>query len=88
MKKIEQMQDIRIKCDMPGCGWVECVTKEQLPDWHRKPCPKCGAGEIVSDHDLEVFRYLKFLCALDEYMDPDGKMPRTKVLVDSAKVKI
>lgn len=45
-----------VKCDEPGCGWVQSLpTNEAIREWHRKPCPKCGKGEIVTDAELVLF---------------------------------
>ena len=44
-----------VYCDEPGCGWSRRVKFADIPAWHRKPCPKCGRGEVVSDGDLVMY---------------------------------
>lgn len=69
-----------VRCDEPGCNWqIEC-TREEISSWHKKPCPKCGKGEIVSDMDLVIFRLAISLEAVSkEIAEPGAKTVRVKL---------
>ena len=54
-----EIRDTAVKCDEAGCDWEQKVAWSSVPEWHLKPCPKCGKGHIVSDGDLILY------CALD-----------------------
>ena len=46
-----------VVCDT--CGWREEVeNSEATLEWHRKPCPQCGGGEIVNDAEYVTTRLL------------------------------
>lgn len=41
--------------------WIHCDTCHyefygEPPEWHSKPCPACGAENIVSDQDMAAWR--------------------------------
>ncbi len=83
----EEYQDITkavVVCDHEGCGWEQEVAPESMKEWHKKPCPKCGNGEIIDDNDLAQINLLLGLCLIQQGIDPDRKMKRGLMKVNSA----
>lgn len=78
------MRNCKVKCDQTGCGWIQDCEPALVPTWHRKPCPKCGKGEIISDRDMVIFAVNTALLQISDIVDPEGK-DRVMVQVDSAK---
>lgn len=76
-----------VMCDEPGCGWTQKCAIDDVPAWHNKPCPTCGKGVIVSDDDMVVFVMVDAAMKLTDIIDPDGKMPRTTLHIDTAKLR-
>lgn len=63
MKNIEIVRDGGIKCDNQKCDWTdETVTREQMPDWIDKPCPKCGENVLTKE---DYVRYESTMLAVD-----------------------
>lgn len=53
----ERGSRIRVCCDEPGCGWTNTVPSlEDIEQYHNQPCPKCGKGILISDHDMAVMQ--------------------------------
>jgi hypothetical protein len=77
----------KVVCDEPGCGWSEKCDFADVPKWHKKPCPKCGKGEIVSDEDMVVFGLAEAAVKITNYIDPDGKMKRQTYHVNTAPLR-
>ena len=75
-----------VKCDSVGCGWSEEIPREDIPNWHRKTCPKCGNDYIVNDAELIGFRIALALEAASKEIDPEGKSCR-EVHIDSAPLR-
>lgn len=53
----------KIKCD--DCGWTKEIEIDEIPNWHNVKCPECHKGIIVDDEDLEAFRQIKPIIALN-----------------------
>lgn len=53
-----------IICNMDDCDWQEAVALDDIWDWHHKPCPACGRGEVVDDNDLVFLKSARLLQAL------------------------
>ena len=78
------VSEATVKCDEVGCDWLAVIADENIPKWHRKPCPKCGKGYIVNDVDLVSFRLITALEAVSKEIDPEGKSLRNVRLDTSA----
>jgi len=76
-----------VHCDEAGCRWSEPVEFADVPNWHKKPCPKCGRGEIVSDADMIVFRLAEAVLTVSNDIDPEGKLPRQTYIVNTAPMR-
>ncbi len=87
MSKKCEAKECNIHCDEPGCGWSHAMDFADIPSWHKKPCPKCGKGEIISDADLVTYRMMAAIVAVSNEIDPDGKRPRVDVHVDTAVLR-
>lgn len=47
----ERMGGARVVCD--HCDFSQDVDpNDGVREWHRKPCPSCGAPNIINDEDL------------------------------------
>lgn len=57
-----------VKCDEDGCGWIE--KNARVEDWVKKPCPKCGEGEIINDAELFMLNALRVAEALSKLIAP------------------
>ncbi len=62
----------RVKCDAPGCDWTQEVEKDQMVEWHKKPCPKCGQGEIIADEELIALEMVLGLERASQRIRPNG----------------
>jgi hypothetical protein len=82
-----EIKMLAVRCDELGCGFRQEIVLAEFMGWHHKPCPECGKGEIISDHDVAVMAQVVMLKALDAFLDPGGKMPRKNVHIDSAKMR-
>ena len=51
--------DMRIHCDT-----CHHEFHGEVPAWHNKPCPKCGAPNIVDDADVRQYEGLHELAEL------------------------
>lgn len=76
-----------VHCDESGCGWTEKCDFADVPKWHKKPCPKCGRGEIVSDADMIVYRLAEAAVTVTNDIDPDGNLPLHTCHVDTAPLR-
>lgn len=76
-----------VHCDESGCGWTEKCDFADVPKWHKKPCPKCGRGVIVSDADMIVFRLAEAAVTVSNEIDPEGKLPRATYRVNTAPLR-
>ena len=72
-----------VHCDEPGCGWSRRVRFEAIPTWHRKPCPKCGKGEVVSDGDLVMYETARTMRAW--YLDMVAQVVSEGATSDAAE---
>jgi hypothetical protein len=44
-----------IRCDEPGCGWSDKVTKVvHMRAWYFAPCPECSRGEIIDEREVRI----------------------------------
>ena len=48
-----QVEKLTIKCD--SCDFKTDGTPD---DWHNKPCPECGAENIIDDKDMKIYRQI------------------------------
>ncbi|MCF7853622.1 MAG: hypothetical protein K9N51_02400 [Candidatus Pacebacteria bacterium] len=78
-----EAKECHIRCDEPGCAWEYEMDFADIPKWHKKPCPKCGNGEIISDSDMVAFRLMVAIIDASNEIDPDGKLPRVNAHVDT-----
>ena len=76
-----------IKCDESGCEWELSCEFDSIPQWHKKTCPKCRKGEIISDADLMVWYAAKSMLIASDIFVPEGKMPRVDILIDTAEMR-
>ena len=82
------MKEIIVKCDNDGCSWSRKVTEAEFKSWRNVPCPECGHKFIIDDKDMEVYKAVKVLLALNAIMSfiwPWGK--RKEVELDSIDIK-
>ena len=47
---------IRIRKMVIKCDSCDFKTEGKIEDWHNKPCPDCGAENIINDFDMELYR--------------------------------
>ena len=78
------MRKATVCCDEDGCGWEELCEREDVAQWHRKPCPKCGNGEIINDAELSILRIGLAFEALGQELYPDA--PKTTIHVDTKRL--
>ena len=83
-----QIQESAVQCDEGGCGWVQTTPWDEVQNWHKKACPKCGKGEIVNDEDLAAWHGINTLLLLDKTIDPDGKLPRADITIDTSGLRV
>ncbi len=62
----------RIRCDT-----CQHTFAGEVPEWHNKPCPQCGAPNIITDRDMEVFKLLH--AAKDVFNLLAGDIPEEQV---------
>jgi hypothetical protein len=85
------MKNMHVKCDL--CEWREPIDEvRDFKNWHHVPCPKCGALEIISDHDMQTIAASVVLQAqmmADFLLSDDPASYRTiKVQVDTKGGKL
>lgn len=73
------MTNAKVKCDEPGCGWGQGCAPDDIPQWHKKPCPQCGKGEIISDADLIMFRMVEAWESATREVAPDAPVVAYKI---------
>jgi len=83
-----QVEKFKVQCDESDCDWTQETPFSEAPNWHKKACPKCSKGEIVSDEDLAAWHGLNALLLLDEKIDPEGKLPRVDVKIDTSGLRV
>jgi len=76
-----------VQCDEKGCGWMQNIPWGEVKNWHKKACPKCGHGEIISDVDLATWHGINAMLLLDNAIDPDGKSPRVSMRLDTSGLR-
>lgn len=59
MPKALTLENLTIHCDACGHEFAG-----EIADWHNKPCPKCGAPNIVDDADVRQYEGLHGLVEL------------------------
>jgi ferredoxin-like protein FixX/ribosomal protein S27AE len=89
-ENIENPSNTHVKCDR--CGWREDVAWSNVPNWHQKPCPQCGEGEIVSNQELQLWRRYNSLIKVNDavlkLLRALGRKPKTcTVRVDTAPTR-
>lgn len=57
-------------------------------DWHHKPCPKCGKGEIINDEDVLLFRMIQGAKRASDEINKDGKYPTASIHIDSREFRM
>jgi hypothetical protein len=80
-------ENASLHCDVAPCDWSQPCEFDDIPKWHKKPCPKCGKGEIVSDADVIVCRMVQAAIAATNDIDPEGKLPRATMRVNTAMLR-
>jgi hypothetical protein len=81
------MKNCKVKCDEAGCDWIQDCSQESIPDWHRKPCPKCGKGEIINDEELAFFIVLSGAEKYCEKVFPDELAKSGFIQIDSGLLR-
>lgn len=76
-----------VKCDENNCDWKIILEIESVPEWHNKPCPSCSNGVIINDTDMSAWNTLMALKHFSAAIDPDEKMERTSVVIDTAELR-
>lgn len=74
-----QIQKVTIKCD--SCDFQD---EGSVPEWHGKPCPKCGAPDVVTDQDLEMYNNIMALASLVNSVAGDVSGHEVHAVIDSA----
>jgi hypothetical protein len=74
-----------VYCSQPGCTFRQSLRWVDIPSWHKKPCPTCGKGEIVTDKDLSTWRLLDAVIGMtaDAPPIPDGAEGVVTVRIDT-----
>ena len=54
-----QVTDTRIHCDT-----CHHEFHGEVPEWHNKACPACGAENIISDQDFEIWQGMRALMGI------------------------
>lgn len=82
MKAVSVMS-VKIKCD--SCDFIEDWNPE---DWHNKDCPNCGAENIITDSDMEMFKAMtEGLDLVNEIVGDVKEGHMATIKVDSAALK-
>ncbi len=76
-----------VQCDEKGCGWSEIVDRENIQSWHKKACPECGRGEILTDEDMGYFYLVTALTDAQDKFDPDGKLPSIGMKINTSGLR-
>jgi predicted RNA-binding Zn-ribbon protein involved in translation (DUF1610 family) len=71
-----------VKCDL--CGWKKNIHFDDTKNWYKKPCPKCGKGEIVNLAEMIFLATVKAALILSGAIDPEAKN-RKRMILDTAK---
>lgn len=59
-----------------------------VQEWHNKPCPKCGAGVLVTDADIAVWSGLRALVDLSNALFPNAtKADTVHVRINTAPLR-
>ena len=82
-----EAKDVALKCDAAGCGWTKPCALAEVPTWHHKPCPKCGAGEIINDEDMAAYILAQAALDLSNALDPEGNEQSVEIIIDTAKMR-
>jgi hypothetical protein len=60
-KKIINFKVSGIKCDVPGCTFLDTTIKvKEYKDWLNKPCPLCGAP-LLTEKDYQAVKWIQFV---------------------------
>ena len=79
-----QVSKEQVYCPLEGCTFRQSVKWAGIPAWHKKPCPTCGKGEIVTDEDLKAWQMLDALMKLANMVPtPDGPKGRITLHVNT-----
>ena len=76
-----------VVCDEQGCGWKQEITLPSIPEWHKKPCPVCGEGEIINDMDMDVHLLMTALVGEHKDSGHDKKIPLVGVTINTAALR-
>ncbi len=86
--KPHQIEKSELQCDEKDCDWVQETPWVEIKNWHKKSCPKCGKGEIVSDEDLAVWNQVNAILLINNVIDPERKMPRIDIDIDTSELRV
>ena len=82
-----EIKDTEVRCDEAGCGWSQKEPWAYIPQWHRKPCPRCGKGQIVSDADLWHHRMISAWADFANKDIPAQTGPVVELELDTAPLR-
>jgi hypothetical protein len=81
--KAVTLQEITILCDT-------CAFKilGDIREYHGKPCPDCGAPNIIDDKDIVIYDGMVAMAELvNSMVEPNPDSPKLTVKVNSAEIK-
>ena len=81
------MQKATLKCDNQKCDWSVEIFFDNVPRWHNAECPCCHKCIIVNDNDMVAWHQAKIALLVTDMVDPDKKMPRHDVKIDTATLR-
>jgi hypothetical protein len=82
-----EIKDTEVRCDEAGCGWSKKEPWTNIPKWHRKPCPRCGKGQIVNDADLWHHRMISAWADFANNDLPVQTGPAVELELDTAPLR-
>jgi hypothetical protein len=70
------------------CDECDYEFAGDIPEWHNKACPECGAGVLVTDADLAVWNGMQALVDLSNALFPETTdADMTDVQVNTAALR-
>jgi hypothetical protein len=83
MSEVMTLENLTILCD--SCGFK---TLGEIEQYHNKPCPECGAPNIIDDKDVAIHNGLVAMVSLvNSMINPTDNSPVAMVRVSSAGIK-
>lgn len=75
-----------LKCDESNCDWtMEVNDLASMKPWHNTPCPKCNAGVIVNDAEMDMVNIMLAVSEVD--IVSEGNQKLTSVHLDSLDLR-